>query len=190
MRFITIDEQSKVPVLVWEERQGETPKVVSRHRSLDEVPDADGMDAWRYDVPLTTATETPLNPSRYQVVDAQGAPLWAGARIAFNVPCHYINTVSGKGTFTETDQYRGVRFVSDEPMNVYGRGGYIEGKRREQYSPVGEYQYSGQFKGMHVLSGKLGDPFEHGVTKTYVVLDQDPRDVCVPVPKATAAPGR
>jgi len=189
MRFITVDEQSKVPVLVWEERDSESPKVVSRHASMDEVPDADNLDVWRYDVPLTTATRTPLNPSGYQIVDAQGAPLWAGARIAFNVPSHFINTVSGKGTFTEASQHRGVRFVSDEPMNVYDRG-YITAKRREQYSAVGEYQYQGQYRGMHVLAGKIGDPFEHGVTKTYVVLDQDPRDVCVPVPKPGASPAR
>jgi len=190
MRFITVDEQSKVPVLVWEEQDGSAPKVVSRHGSLDEVPDAEGLDVWKYEVPLTTAEGTPLNPSRYQVVDAQGAPLWAGARIAFNVQSHYINTVSGKGTFTELDRLRGVRFVSDEPMNVYGRGGFIERTRREQYSPVGDYQFDGLYRGMHVLSGKLGDPFEHGVTNTYFVLDQDPRDVCVLVPKPSAAPGR
>lgn len=189
MRFITVDEQSKVPVLVWEEQEGAPPKVVARHGSLDEMQDADGLDIWKYDVALTTATETPLNPSRYQVVDAQGAPLWAGARIAFNVQSHYINTVSGKGTFTATDQYRGVQFVSDEPLNVYDRN-YIVGKRREQYTPIGKYQYDGKFRGMHVLAGELGDPFEHGVTKTYVVLDQDPRDVCVPVPRPGALPSR
>jgi len=190
MRFITVDEQSKVPVLVWEEQEGKAPIVVSRHGSLDDVPDVESLDVWKYDVPLTTAVDTPLNPGRYQCVDAQGAPLWEGARIAFNVPDHYINTVSGRGAFRSVSRYGGVMMLTDEPMNVYDRRGFIIEKRREQYRDFGNFQYDGQFRGMRMMAGGIGDPFEHGRERTFVVLDQDPRDVCIPMPKPGTSPAR
>jgi hypothetical protein len=190
MRFITVDDQSKIPVLLWQEQPGKAPKVISRHRSLDEVPDAAHLDIFQFDVPLTTRIKTPLNPGNHSFVDAQGAPLWEGARIAFRVQSHYVNTVSGRGALKKVDQYGGVMFVADNPMDVYDQRGFIVGNRRDQYAAMGNYQYDGVCKGMRVVAGKLGDPYEHGVTKTFIVLDQDPREVCVPVPHPGAAPSR
>lgn len=187
-RFVTIADAppASLPVLVWEEVAGAAPRVVSRHGSLEDVPDAGGMEIHRFNVPTTLQVGKPINPTNYPVVDADGAPLWEGARIRFTIPDYYINTNSGEGSYVSARPYGGNRIVTDEPLPVrIDRNGSYRERSRERDVALSEYVRSGPLKGFLMLSGKLGDPFEHGTTKTFVRVIDDPRKVCEPV----TAPG-
>lgn len=180
-RFATIIENAPEghSVLVWEEGDGGAFKVVERG---DEAPD--GLDAYAFDVPTTFSPRVPGNAGKYPVSDAKGAPLWPGARIRFRIPTHYINTVSGEGTFKSVDPYGGAYFDSDEPLNVYSSNGFIVTVRREQTSAVSDYQREGPQAGFLMLKRKLGDRHEHGQTDIGIELTSDPRSVCSLVPSA------
>lgn len=194
-RFLTVDSPDlPKPVLLWEERDAGAPRIVGRFARLDDVPGSDDLDVWRFEQPLSTAKNSPVNEGRYPVVDADGAPLWKGARISFRVPTFYVNFDEGTGVFTKTDQYGGTYFVADTAMAVHeGRNGTIVGYRREQYSPVSDWPSSQhELAGCRVLTSKLGDPFEHGQTAMFIRLEDDPRSVCKleRSPAAMPAPGR
>jgi hypothetical protein len=177
-RFLTIDPNKvPVPVLLWEETDGGAPKVVGRFASLEEAPEAEALEIWRFEGPLSTG-RGPANEGNYPVVDPDGAPLWPGARISFRVQTHYVNWTDGEGTFLKTDLYGGTSYVSDVPMNVYGRGGFVVDRRREMYAHVDDFRHDGEFKGCRVLAKMLGDPYEHGQTQMFVRLADDPRKVC------------
>jgi hypothetical protein len=179
-RFLTVDSSVLTkPVLLWEERDAGAPKIVGRFARLEDVPGEEHLEVWRFDQPVSTAKNSPVNEANYPAVDADGAPLWHGARISFRVPTHYVNAASGTGTFGKVNRFGGVEFVSDQPMNVYERD-FIIGKRREQYSAVSSFERdkASDLAGCVVLTSKLGDPFEHGQDTMFIRLDQDPREVC------------
>lgn len=179
-RFLTVDPSGlPKPVLLWEERDDGAPKIVGRFTSLEEVPDGEEMEVWRFDRPLSTAKNGPVNGGNCPVVDADGAPLWSGARIAFRVATHYVNSAAGTGIFVKAGPLGGAEFVSDQPLNVYDRG-FVVACRREQFSAVSTYVYgkTSELAGYRILTSKLGDPFEHGQDTMFIRLDEDPRSAC------------
>lgn len=193
-RFLTVDPSGlPKPVLLWEERDAGAPQIVGRFASLEDVPDAEEMEIWRFDRPLTTAKNGPVNGGNCPVVDAEGAPLWSGARISFRVATHHVNSAAGKGAFVKAGPFGGAEFVSDQPMNVYDRS-FVVARRREQFSAVSTYVYGKQSElaGFRVLTSKLGDTFEHGQDTMYIRLDEDPRSVCKleRAPASVPGPGR
>jgi hypothetical protein len=177
--FITLPcVGSKAHIALWEEIEDGSLELVSVHRDLDEIPNHDDFPVYRFEMPTTFDTGGSINEGRYPVADADGKPLWAGCRIEFNLPSHYINTVDGKGELKNVDMYGGAYFVSDQPMNVYDRQGFIIDKRCNQYTSCNTYQYGGDFKGFRLMNGKLGDPHEHGQVEVHIRLADDPRRVC------------
>jgi hypothetical protein len=188
-KFVTIMScEFPTSTLLWEEQDGEVPKLIGRFASFDDVPDGRFMDVHRFEVPTTAQTATHLNGGHYAVFDADGAPLWEGARIKFTLPTHYINTDEGTGVFKKVDMQGGTQFTCDVPRNVYGPGGFIVEKRREQYENTNTYHYNGELRGARTLSGKIGDPHEHGSVNTFIRLNEDPRSVCKLVREAEPLP--
>ncbi len=170
--------------LVWEQSEDGRFRVVARVQDLDALAELEGaadIEVFAFDVPTSDQTLGPANKGRQPVFDADGAPLWAGARISFRLPSFYINTYQGTGTYTESDAYGGTRFRSDELQDVFDRNGSIVERRHEQYSSVQTYASNGEFNGCRLLTSKLGDKYEHGQVVTYIRLEDDPRSVCKPV---------
>lgn len=192
-KFLTVGRPGPAkPVLLWDD-EGGTPKVVARYAALDEaVDDAGDLEVWRFEKPVSSDVRGPVNEGNYPVVDADGAPLWEGARIRFRVPTHHVNSTEGSGVYSKTDSYGGSYFLADEPMNVYGRGGIVADRRAEQYTSVNSFVYdNGHPLASHrVMASKLGDPFEHGQETMYVRLDDDPRKVCRLERSPSPRPGR
>lgn len=119
-------------------------------------------------------TRTSFNAGNYPVVDCNGKPFTPGCRIRFVIPTYYINTAAGTGTLTRIDQYGGCYIVSDEPLSVYDRNGFVREKRREQYTPMADYQIEGPHEGKRVTAKGIGDRHEHGLTKTFIeVIDEN-----------------
>lgn len=196
-KFLTTNCKGlKKPVLLWEEQSDGLPKIIGRFASIDDVEDASQYEVWSFPDRLTTTPNTKANQAGQPVVDADGAPLWEGAKISFRVQSHYINTVSGTGVYQSASQLGGSQFVSDEPLNVYDRTGFIVAKRREQYTATSTYVYdrNSELAGTRVLANKIGDPYEHGQTDTFIRLAEDPRGICTlerkaeDVPAASPAP--
>lgn len=190
-RFVTIAEAppASLPVLVWEERVGGSPAVVGRYASIDLVPDLEDMEVHRFTVPTTLQTGKSINKAAQPVVDADGAPLWEGARIRFTIQGYYINTNSGEGTYVSAERYGGNKIVCDRPLPVYlDRNGSYTESRREQYVALSNHVRQGALNGFNQLAGTLGDPFEHGSRKTFIKVIDDPRKVCEPVPSAAPSP--
>ncbi len=178
-RFITLPYAgSKAHIALWEEAKDANLRVVSVHRNIEDIPGFNEIETYRFDRQTTYDTGLPTNGGNYPVADANGKPLWIGCRIEFKLQSHYINTVAGEGEFKEVDMYGGTTFVSDAPMNVYDRNGFIVDKRRNQYAACNEYQSAGAYKGFRLTRGRLGDPFEHGQVDTFIQLIDDPRRVC------------
>jgi hypothetical protein len=189
-RFITLPYSgSKAHIALWEEAPDGTLKVVSIHSKLEDIPDFEEIETFQFDPQTTFDTGLPTNGGNHPVADADGKPLWIGCRISFNLPSHYINTVSGEGEFRKVDIFGGTYFLSDQPMNVYDQNGSIAEKRREQYTACNEYQYNGDYQGFRMTKGKLGDRFEHGQVSTFIRLNDDPRRVCELVPHVSARLG-
>ena len=188
-RFITVDPNASAhPALLWEEGEDGSFKVVSRHDAPEDVPGHDEIPTWTFEVPTTLAAGSPVNEARQPMVDADGAPLWEGARIRFCLQSTYINTYSGDGAFGRANRYGGHSFVSDEPHPNWGPGGFSSSSGRQRSCGGGRYNYSGPLKGYNQLSDGLGDPHEHGVTQTYVRLIEDPRSVCALTHDPSSAP--
>ncbi len=178
-RFITFPcSGSQAPIALWNEAEDGTLELVSIHRHQEEIPDHEEIEAYRFEVQTTFDAVSSTNEGRHPVADADGKPLWAGCRIEFNLPSHYINTIAGEGELKSVDMYGGSYFISDQPMNVYDREGFIADKRRNQYASCNTYQYGGDFRGFRLMNGKLGDPHEHGQVNVYIRLADDPRRVC------------
>lgn len=191
-RFVTIADAlpEHFPVIVWEEREGAAPRVLSRHASPEEVPDAADLEWHRFTEVTTLKTASEANKAAQPIVDADGAPLWRNARVAFCIPSHYINTVSGQGTFESVSRYGGSTLVCDEALPVYlDRSGSYRERSHRQYVTTEEYVRQGDLKGFRKLSGKLGDRFEHGRVDVFIRLADDPRkDACEPIPNPVAGP--
>lgn len=188
-RFITVDPNASIhPALLWEEGEDGSFEVVSRHDAPGDVPDHSELPTWTFEVPTTLAARSDVNGARQPIVDADGAPLWEGARIAFRLPSTYINTYAGEGTFGRANQYGGHTFVSDMPHPNWGPGDFATTAGRERYSAGGRYNHSGPLKGYQQLAKGLGDPYEHGVTPCYVRLIEDPRSVCALTHDPSPAP--
>ena len=184
--FITIDESAKdKKAVLWAESNGKC-QPVSLHVELDDVPGHEDLAVYRFDVPTTLAIRGAANSGKHPLLDADGAPLWNGARIEFRLRSHHVNTHRGSGEFTASDELGGVQYVSDRVLNVYGPNGFCVDRRREQYAAASRYQYEGDFKGCSVCSSKLGDPHEHGEVSTFIRLVDDPRKVCTLVPPPPA----
>ena len=167
--------------LIWEKSEDGHFRVVERVQDVGTLVAADGsseLEIWNFEVPTTDMTGIGPNKGRHAVLDADGSPLWANARITFRLQSHYINTMSGAGTFQEADRYGGVRYLSDEKMTIYDRRGFAVDSRRENYSSIQTYVVEGELKGCRMLTSKLGDPHEHGQVETFIRLASDPRDVC------------
>lgn len=178
-KFITLPYSgSKAHIALWEEAADGSLAVLSVHLDLAEIPDHEEIDTYRFDMQTSFDTGLPTNGGNYPVADAEGKPLWVGCRISFLVGDYHINTVSGEGTFKNVDMYGGTSFVSDTPLNVYDRSGFIHERRCEQYRSCNTYLQEGPFKGFRMTKSKLGDPFEHGQVETYIKLIDDPRKVC------------
>lgn len=178
-RFITLPYAgSGVHVALWDEAEGGSIELVSVHRKLEDIYGHEEIEVYRFEVPTTFDTASPTNEGNYPVADADGKPLWNGCRIEFNLPGHYINTAAGEGELKSVDTYGGAYFLSDEPLNVYDRQGFITERRCNQYTSCNTYQYGGEFKGFRLMNGKLGDPYEHGEVDVYIRLADDPRRVC------------
>lgn len=187
-RFITVDEKAgENRAVLWEE-SGDGFRVVGHYPGREDVPGHDEVQAWSFDVPTTLAAGGPANESRQPLVDARGAPLWEGARIRFRLPSTYVNTYEDGGTFGRANRYGGHTFVSDRAHPNWGPRGEWSSQGRERYSAGGEYNHKGPLKGYNQLAKGLGDPFEHGVTGTFVVLDEDPRNACTLTHDPSAAP--
>ncbi len=111
---------------------------------------------------------TKFNPGRYPVVDSEGRALTPGARVHFRLQSHYINTMEGAGIIAGLDVYGGAYLLADDPHPIYDRQGFQRDKRRELYASFATFT-----EGRRVLSGKLGDPHEHGQVSTFIrVLSQ------------------
>lgn len=187
--FVTLPKEgAKGSAMVWEDRGGFVAPV-KRYASLDEVPNADSLEVWRFDVDTTDGIASTVNQGNYPTLDADGAPLWEDAKVTFVKQTHHINTEKGSGVLKSVDQYGGVYLVSDRPLDVYGRGGFIHGKRVEAYVAMGDYKHSGPLKGCRQLKGQLGDPYESGQTEVYVRLTDDPRTVATLQREPAAKPG-
>lgn len=190
-KFVTVAEarEEHFPILVWEEREGGAPRVVSRHATPDQVEDADQLEWHRFVQPTTLKVQGGVNEAAQPVVDADGAPLWKGARISFRVPSYYINTVSGAGSFESVSRYGGSAIVCDEALPLYlDRSGSYRERSQRQHVAMNDFVGKGELGGFRRLSGKLGDPFEHGRQDVYIRLADDPRKACEPVPNPVAAP--
>lgn len=180
-RFLTTNCKGlQKPVLLWEEQADGLPRIVGRFASIEEVPDAADYDIWAFPDENSAVPNCKVNQSGQAIVDADGAPLWEGAKISFRVQTHYVNTASGTGIFVSANQYGGTQYVSDREMNVYDRGGFIVARRREQYTALSTFVYDrkSEFAGCRVLTSKIGDPYEHGQETLFIRLAEDPRGVC------------
>jgi len=176
-RFVTVDRKDgPFKVATWEDAGG-VPSVVGYAPGLG--ADHEGLPVWEFRVPTSLETRGRLNEGNHPVGDANGAPLWAGCRVAFRFANHYINTVSGEGTLDRLDKYGGVSVVADREIAVYDRNGCQVARRREQYIAMDDYMRDGPLAGMRLKRGGVGDPHEHGVTPVFVVLADDPRLVCM-----------
>ncbi len=70
--------------LVWEQSEDGRFRVVARVQDLDALAELEGaadIEVFAFDVPTSDQTLGPANKGRQPVFDADGAPLWAGARI-------------------------------------------------------------------------------------------------------------
>lgn len=188
-RFITLPCQGSLAhVALWGETEEGTPELISLHSRLEDISGHEEIVSYRFEVQTTFDVASPVNEGRHPVADADGKPLWNGCRIVFDLPAHNVNTVAGEGELKSVDAYGGTYFVSDEPLNVYDRRGFIVDTRCKQYTCLNSYQHSGEFRGFRLLAGKLGDPYEHGEIDVYVRLADDPRRVCELLAKPGARP--
>jgi len=177
-RFVTVDEAAPLhPAVLWEDRDGK-PVAVGLYGSVEEVPGHGEFEVWTFDVPTTLQVGAGINSGHYPLVDADGAPLWEGARIAFQLPSTHVNTYWGKGSFGTANQYGGHTFTSDEPFPNWGPRGTADGSGTARYSGGGGFLVEGPLKGYRILRQGLGDRHEHGITETFVRLLGDPRGVC------------
>lgn len=190
-RFVTVDRKAPtLPVLLWEEESvgyvweegGKAPRVISRHDFVGQVPNLDDLEVYEFEVPTSLAPGSDANQGRYPVVDADGAPLWVGARVEFRLPSYYVNTYADNAEWRGVDQYGGSQLLCDHEHPVYERGGTYSVKRREQYAATNEYMRNGPLSGHRRLGDKLGDPFEHGQVSVHIRLASDPRLACRLVP--------
>ncbi len=190
-RFVTVDENARGRgAVLWEETEGRLSPL-GVYESAEAVPGAGEVEVWTFDVPTTLQVGNPaINEANRPVVDRDGAPLWEGARIAFTISLHRHVFCTDGGTFGRADRYGGHSLVSDRPHRVYDEHGSSREARRELYSANGEYRRTGDLRGFEVLARKVGDPYEHGKTDTYVRLDDDPREVCTLAFDPAPAPGR
>jgi hypothetical protein len=190
-RFVTVDEKATGRnAVLWEETEGKLAPL-GVYASADAVPGAGEIEVWTFDVPTTLQVGNPaINEASYPMVDRDGAPLWEGARIAFTLSLHrHVHCTDG-GTFGRANRYGGHSLVSDRAHPVYDAQGFSRESRREMTNAGGDYRRSGDLKGFDVLARKVGDPYEHGTTDTYVRLDSDPRDVCTLAFDPAPSPGR
>jgi len=113
---------------------------------------------------------TAFNQSSKPVLDRNGSPFTPGCRVRFELPSYYINTFADEGVLASGfDRYGGFTILADHEHNVHDRNGFIVCRRREVYA-TSRYHYHGPFAGNNVTASELGDPFEHGVTKTFVEI--------------------
>ena len=178
------------PILLWEEQPEGLPRIVGRFGALEEVPDAADYEVWSFPDENTARPQSKVNRAGQAVVDADGAPLWEGAKISFRVQSYYVNSVSGTGTYVGADQYGGSQFVSDKEMKVYDRQGFVVTQRREQYASLSTFVYDrkSDLAGCRVLAKKLGDPYEHGQEDLFIRLAEDPRRICKLEASPTSTP--
>ena len=118
-------------------------------------------------------TKTTFNPGRTPVVDCNGRPFTPGCRVKFVLPSYFVNTFSDTGTLASPfDVYGGVIIRADHEHNCYDSRGCVVDRRHEVYA-TSRYQYEGAHQGHRVTAAGLGDPYEHGVTRTYVeIIDE------------------
>lgn len=120
------------------------------------------------DVINSLQTRTLFNPGNAPIVDCNSRPFTPGCRVRFVLPSHYINTFSDTGTLISSfDPYGGVTIRADNEHNYHDRTGNIVGRRHEVYA-TSRYHSDGAYAGHRVTIAGLGDPYEHGITQTYV----------------------
>jgi hypothetical protein len=111
-----------------------------------------------------------FNKCRYPIVDRNGYPFTPRCRVRFVLPDHHVKTVADEGVLISGfDEFGGCNILADHEHNIYDSRGFIQGRRREKYA-TSLYQYNGPLRGYCVTAGQLGDPFEHGVTTTFVEI--------------------
>jgi len=110
-------------------------------------------------------TQTEFNAGRLPVVDPTGQPFTPGCRVRFRIPDYYVNTVSGTGTLIRIDEYGGSYLLSDMPLPVRDHNGSWIETRRERYTTVSRCR-----DGKRVTEGHLGNPHEHGTTRTFIEI--------------------
>jgi hypothetical protein len=112
---------------------------------------------------------TNFNQGHYPVVDANGRPFEPGCRIKFRIPAYYINTESGSGVLERIDVYGGCFITTDEAIpQGYDRNGAYSIVTRTVYTMMADYKATGPHAGKRVTERSLGDPYEHGVTRTFI----------------------
>lgn len=179
--FSQDDQRPPVSALVWEQVEDGRFRVVKRVKDVAELLDAGGsleVEIYAFEVATSDQPNTAANKGSMPVLDADGSPLWANARITFQLPSFYINVAAGAGKFDGADMYGGIRYVSDDLMTIYDRRGFAVDSRRENYSSIQTYVTEGELSGSRLLAGRLGDRHEHGQVETFIRLASDPRDVC------------
>ena len=112
---------------------------------------------------------TAFNQGHFPVVDANGRPFEPGCRVKFRIPAYYMDIVSGSGVLVSIDLYGGCSLTVDEPIpQGYDRNGAYNRITRDVYTPMADYKPTGPYAGKRVTERSLGDPLEHGVTRTFI----------------------